>query len=110
MAKQLYDYWFVQFDFPNEDGKPYKSSGGVMIYNERLKCNIPKGWNVENLIDFTEIRNGATPSTADEDNYGGDIVWITPRDCQINNQNSYIKEKEILQSMDLTLVVPTCFQ
>ena len=44
MAKQLYDYWFVQFDFPNEDGKPYKSSGGEMIWNESLKREIPKGW------------------------------------------------------------------
>ena len=44
MAKQLYDYWFVQFDFPNEDGEPYKSSGGEMIWNESLKREIPKGW------------------------------------------------------------------
>ena len=44
MAKQLYDYWFVQFDFPNEDGKPYKSSGGEMVWNEKLKREIPKGW------------------------------------------------------------------
>ena len=80
MAKQLYDYWFVQFDFPNEKGKPYKSSGGAMVYNERLKREVPIGWEVENLIDFAEIKNGATPSTADEANYGGDIVWITPKD------------------------------
>ena len=44
MAKQLYDYWFVQFDFPNEEGKPYKSSGGTMVWNEKLKRFIPKGW------------------------------------------------------------------
>ena len=44
MAKQLYDYWFVQFDFPNEEGKPYKSSGGEMVWNESLKREIPKGW------------------------------------------------------------------
>ena len=49
MAKQLYDYWFVQFDFPNEDGKPYKSSGGEMVWNEKLKREIPKGWNVLKL-------------------------------------------------------------
>lgn len=46
MAKQLYDYWFVQFDFPNAEGKPYKSSGGKMVYNETLKREIPKGWEV----------------------------------------------------------------
>ena len=45
MAKQLYDYWFVQFDFPNEDGKPYKSSGGAMVWNEKLKREIPQGWS-----------------------------------------------------------------
>ena len=49
MAKQLYDYWFVQFDFPNEEGKPYKSSGGAMVWNEKLKREIPKGWSVKNL-------------------------------------------------------------
>src|SRR5690554_84872 len=44
MAKTLYDYWFVQFDFPDENGKPYKSSGGKMVYNEELKREIPEGW------------------------------------------------------------------
>lgn len=45
MAKQLYDYWFVQFDFPNEEGKPYKSSGGAMVWNEKLKREIPQYWS-----------------------------------------------------------------
>ena len=49
MAKTLYDYWFVQFDFPDENGKPYKSSGGKMVWNERLKREIPKGWEVTNI-------------------------------------------------------------
>ena len=49
MAKQLYDYWFVQFDFPNENGKPYKSSGGAMVWNNKLKREIPEGWNVLKL-------------------------------------------------------------
>ena len=44
MAKQLYDYWFVQFDFPDENGRPYKSSGGEMVWNDKLKREIPKGW------------------------------------------------------------------
>ena len=52
MAKQLYDYWFVQFDFPNEEGKPYKSSGGAMVWNEKLKREIPQGWNYCKLKDF----------------------------------------------------------
>ena len=54
MAKTLYDYWFVQFDFPDQNGKPYKSSGGKMVYNQELKREIPEGWGVEsvgNLLD-----------------------------------------------------------
>ena len=93
MAKQLYDYWFVQFDFPNEEGKPYKASGGVMVYNERLKREIPVGWQVENLIDFAEIKNGATPSTTDNANYGGDIVWITPKDLS-DQQSKFVCQGE----------------
>ena len=55
MAKQLYDYWFVQFDFPNVEGKPYKSSGGAMIWNEKLKRKIPQGWYDCKLKDFINL-------------------------------------------------------
>nr|WP_318740947.1 restriction endonuclease subunit S [uncultured Treponema sp.] len=58
MAKRLYDYWFVQFDFPNADGKPYKSTGGKMVWNEELKREIPEGWEVGNLYDIAEYVNG----------------------------------------------------
>ncbi|MBQ0020223.1 MAG: restriction endonuclease subunit S [Bacteroidales bacterium] len=58
MAKQLYDYWFVQFDFPNAEGKPYKSSGGKMVYNETLKREIPEGWEVNTLSEIGTFRNG----------------------------------------------------
>ena len=55
MAKQVYDYWFVQFDFPNKDGKPYKSSGGEMIWNEKLKRMIPKEWTNANIYQLASI-------------------------------------------------------
>ena len=58
MAKQLYDYWFVQFDFPNEEGKPYKSSGGKMIWNDRLKREIPVSWNNGTIKNFMKIFTG----------------------------------------------------
>ena len=58
MAKQLYDYWFVQFDFPNEEGKPYKSSGGEMLWNEKLKRKIPVGWHCGNLFEIAVFTNG----------------------------------------------------
>ncbi len=57
-AKQLYDYWFVQFDFPNEEDKPYKSSGGAMVWNENLKRKIPQGWNDCKIKDFMRIFTG----------------------------------------------------
>ena len=58
MAKTLYDYWFVQFDFPDQNGKPYKSSGGKMVYHPELKREIPEGWGVEKLKYFLTIKNG----------------------------------------------------
>ena len=62
MAKQFYDYWFVQFDFPNEEGKPYKSSGGAMVWNEKLKREIPQGWSGVSLKDLAlTSRNAITP-------------------------------------------------
>lgn len=49
MAKTIYDYWFIQFEFPNEEGKPYKSSGGKMVWNKELKREIPEGWEVDTV-------------------------------------------------------------
>lgn len=58
LAKQLYDYWFVQFDFPNENGRPYKSSGGKMVWNEVLKREVPEGWKACRIKDFLRIFTG----------------------------------------------------
>ena len=99
LAKQLYDYWFVQFDFPNEEGKPYKSSGGAMAWNEKLKRDIPASWKTVVVDDVAEVFNGATPSTGDEQNYGGDIVWITPKDLSDQKQKFvYQGERNISQA------------
>ena len=98
MARQLYDYWFVQFDFSDENGRPYKSRGGKMVWNEKLKQNIPMGWIVEDISKIADVYNGATPSTKEEQNYGGNIVWITPKD--LSDQKSkfvYYGERNITQ-------------
>ena len=58
MSKTIYDYWFLQYEFPNEDGKPYKSNGGKMVYNKELKKEIPEGWTVENLSKLALFNNG----------------------------------------------------
>lgn len=98
MAKQLYDYWFVQFDFPDENGKPYKSSGGKMVWDKRLKREIPLLWKAKIVEEVADVYNGATPSTVNELNYGGDIVWITPKDLSDQKQKFvYQGERNISQ-------------
>ena len=85
MAKTLYDYWFVQFDFPDQNGKSYKSSGGKMVYHPELKREIPEGWGVEDLKEFeSKIITGKTPSRANSDNFGGEIPFITIGDIRGN--------------------------
>ena len=68
MAKQLYDYWFVQFDFPNEEGKPYKASGGAMVWNEKLKREIPTSFDVKSLSEIIEVKDGTHDSPKPQDN------------------------------------------
>ena len=72
LAKQIYDYWFVQFDFPNKEGKPYKSSGGKMVWNETLKREIPAGWKNGVLSNIAYITMGQSPegSSYNEDGIG----------------------------------------
>ena len=85
LAKQLYEYWFVQFDFPNEKGKPYKSSGGAMVWNEKLKREIPKGWFASNVCKIADILSGGTPSKAVSEYWdNGYIPFFGPTDCNGN--------------------------
>ena len=85
MAKTLYDYWFVQFDFPNAKGKPYKSSGGKMVYSEELKREIPEGWGMKILEDIeSNIITGKTPPKANKNYFDGEIPFITIGDIRGN--------------------------
>jgi len=79
MAKQLYDYWFVQFDFPNENGRPYKSSGSAMAWNDDLKREIPEEWNSGVFSDVANITMGQLPdgSSYNEDGKGSIVVYFT---------------------------------
>ncbi|MGL5352440.1 MAG: restriction endonuclease subunit S [Clostridium sp.] len=78
LAQALFKRWFVEFEFPNEDGEPYKSSEGAMIESEL--GIIPKGWQVNKIQDIGDVVAGGTPSTKIQDYYDGDISWITPKD------------------------------
>jgi type I restriction enzyme S subunit len=85
MAKQLYDYWFVQFDFPDENGRPYKSSGGKMVWEEKLKREIPEGWNAKNICAIADILSGGTPSKQDSSYWeNGTIPFFGPTDYNGN--------------------------
>ena len=75
MARQLYDYWFVQFDFPDVNGKPYKSSGGKMVWDEKLKRAIPYGWKDGQLIDIANITMGQSPDGSSYNETGDGILF-----------------------------------
>ena len=102
MAKQLYDYWFVQFDFPNEEGKPYKSSGGAMVYNEKLKREIPQGWTAAKIKDVAQTYSGGTPTSTNSEYYdGGNIPWINSGELNnsiITSTTNYITEEGLKNS------------
>jgi len=104
LAKSIYDYWFVQFDFPTpadapnggEPGKPYKAAGGKMVYNEVLKREVPEGWEVKSLLGLANTGSGGTPKSSVREYYDkGTIPWINSGELNspfiISTQN-YITE------------------
>ena len=93
MAKQLYDYWFVQFDFPNEEGKPYKSSGGKMVWNEKLKREIPDGWSAKSIFDEISLQYGFPFSTDDFTEEVTNIPVVRIRDILDNTISAYSHEE-----------------
>ena len=76
MAKTLYDYWFVQFDFPDQNGKPYKSSCGKMVYHPELKREIPEGWGVEKLSKIANITMGQSPKGSSYNEVGEGLLFF----------------------------------
>lgn len=109
MAKTLYDYWFVQFDFPDTNGKPYKTSGGKMFFNATLKREIPEGWSDKQLSDIANITMGQSPSGNSYNNKGigtiffqgsTDFGWLFPSIRQYTTEPSRMaKQGDILLSV-----------
>ena len=110
----MYDYWFTQFDFPDENGKPYRASGGAMMWNEKLKRNIPVGWQVIGIKDITAITWGQCPegkNILDKATQGADLLDYCSGagdmkggflvDCQAktNNSKRLAHKKDILVSV-----------
>ena len=102
MAKTLYDYWFVQFDFPDQNGKPYKSSGGKMVYHPELKREIPEGWGVEKIEDIAQTGSGGTPKSTNVSYYSnGEIPWINSGELEqtvITSTSNFITEEGLNNS------------
>lgn len=94
MAKTLYDYWFVQFDFPDKEGKPYKTSGGKMVWNEELKREIPEGWEMKNLGKIGNFKNGVNYDPSNP----GEIA------CPIINVRNISSSRFFLKNEDLDII------
>ena len=123
MAKKLYDYWFVQFDFPDANGKPYRSSGGEMVWNEQLKREIPKGWEAGCLSEVANIVMGQSPDGTSYNEDGMGMVFYqvrtdfctrfpTPR-VYTTAPTRFAKEGDILLSVrapvgDLNIAMEDC--
>lgn len=117
MAKELYDYWFVQFDFPNEQGKPYKSSGGKMVWNETLKREIPEGWEVKSVNDISVSVRGVGYNKKDEKSFKDDNVVLILRGNNIADNHivyddntvyidkSFVSPEQVIHKFDLIMTM-----
>ncbi len=110
MARTLYDYWFVQFDFPNEFGKPYKSSGGKMVWNEELKREIPEGWDVKYLRNEIQIQRGISYTSKEINGDGIPMINLnsfnldgTYKSEGVKTYSGKFTEKNIVKSGDLLI-------
>ena len=117
MAKRLYDYWFVQFDFPNGEGKPYKTSGGKMVWNEVLKRKIPEGWEVKCVNDISVSYRGVGYSASDEKSANDKDVMLILRGNNISNNHivydkntvyldkSFVSEEQKINKFDILMTM-----
>ncbi|WP_437372233.1 restriction endonuclease subunit S [Maribacter litoralis] len=102
-AQALYKHWFVDFEFPNAEGKPYKSTGGKMVYNEELDLEIPEGWKVKSVKEFSvDMKSGATPNRGVPEYWNShDIPWLKTGELKngvIINSEEYISELGLKES------------
>ncbi len=80
MAQEIFKRWFMDFEFPNENGDPYKSSGGEMVESEMGM--IPKGWEIGHFMEYVSVLSGGTPKTTESEYWNGEIPFFTPKDCK----------------------------
>ncbi|WP_219885160.1 restriction endonuclease subunit S [Marinilabilia salmonicolor] len=95
-AQAIYKQWFVDFEFPDKNGKPYKSSGGKMVFNEELEKEIPEGWEVKPFTEIVKLSGGGTPDTNNGEYWNGDIPFFTPADV-VDSFYSIQTEKNVTE-------------
>ena len=115
MAKQLYDYWFVQFDFPNKEGKPYKSSGGAMVWNDKLKREIPQGWSVLSVNDIAASVRGVSYAKEDMVDSNNGVLVLRGNNIQDNHliydsnvayiPSSFVSEEQRIRPLDIIMTM-----
>ena len=112
MAKTLYDYWFVQFDFPDANGKPYKTSGGKMVYNETLKREIPEGWEAKELGELISYERGISYKSSEIVDEGIPMINLNSFDLLGKHKVSGIKffsgqykANKVVQPNDLVIAI-----
>lgn len=99
-AQALYKHWFVDFEFPSEEGKPYKTSGDKMVYNEELDKEIPEGWVDKSFTNELRINGGGTPKTGKPEYWNGSIPFFTPKD--VNDFYFTMKTEKYLTELGLS--------
>ena len=98
LMKTIYQRWFIEFEFPNEEGKPYKSSGGKLVYNDELKQEIPEGWKVENIMDYINWEGTSQPPKSEfvYEPKGGYIRFIQNRDYDDNSHITFVPKSKVI--------------
>ncbi len=99
IGQALFTHWFIDFEFPNEEGKPYRSSGGEMVKMELGE--VPKGWRVVLFGEIVEVRGGSTPKTENPTYWNGDIPWITPKDLTTSDRIHFSKTSRYITQAGL---------
>jgi type I restriction enzyme S subunit len=105
LAKTIYDYWFVQFDFPDKNGNPYKSSGGKMVWSEQLKREIPEGWEAGTVGDYVEIHRGASPRPIQNFLSNTGLRWLKISDATNSNSPYIIEIEDHIRAEGITKTV-----
>lgn len=118
MAKEIYDYWFVQFEFPDANGRPYKSSGGAMVYNPVLKREVPEGWEVKRLSQLGSFRNGINYSKdeignkdyriANVRNVSSSTLFLNTLDLDVINLKQELADKYLVKPNDILITRSGC--